>query len=280
MRNQINLTVLAAALSTNVFAGTFSDNFSTGINPAYWSVTQTTPNLYSVNATGGSVALAKIGANPGGIQNVAVNLNLAALGGSISGDFTAQISFTNAVIGPNVDQVEFHTYFANSSIFFDVYDTSSGRNVHVWNGSYNNPMAETATAGTFTISRTGSTLTGYFNGTPIFSESESSALVGLSLILQNQPGSDDYPSVNFGDFSITGNITLLAPTLNIQKISTNQVALFWPTSASIYNLVSTTNLLAPEPWPAVTNQPTTIGNWIYVTNSVNTSQQFYRLRYP
>jgi hypothetical protein len=200
--------VSGTALTTNLFAGTFSDDFATGLNPTYWSISQSTPGLYSVNATGSNVVLAlpNPGLNPGGLQSVQIVLDLAALGGSITGDFTVQIVFTNAVIGPNDDQVQLNLVFADSSIFDDVYDLSSGRNVHVWNGSYNNPISETVTFGTFTIIRTGSTVTGYFDGTPIFFESNSAALTALTFSLQNQPGAaGDTPSVTFDNFSLTAD---------------------------------------------------------------------------
>ena len=230
---------LLAALTASL-AATFSDDFSSGLSPAFWTITQTTSNLYSVNATGGNVTFAKAGANPGGLQNVTASLNLAALGGSISGDFSAQIDFTNAVIGPNVDQVELHAYFADSSYFFDVYDLSGGRNVHVWNGSLNGATSETVTYGTFKISRTGTTLTGYFNGALLFSESDSAALTGISFVLQNQPGSDDYPSVTFDNFSLTA-----------ASVSADQ---------------------APSYLNIVTNTPNLLGYWrfdpIFQTNSV------------
>jgi len=202
MKNLIIRAALLTGLAGHALAGTFSDQFLT-LNPAYWTVIQSTPGLYSVNVVTNGLALSKTGPKPGGLQDVAITLNLAALGVNVSGDFSAQINFTNAVIGPNVDQVQLNATFPGDSPFDDVYDLSSGRNVHVWNGSINNPITETVTYGTFTISRTGSTLTGYFNGTAIFSESDSSALTNVSFCLQNQPGSDDYPSVIFNNFSFT-----------------------------------------------------------------------------
>lgn len=218
------LAVFLTALATSSIAGTFSDDFSSGLNPAYWTVTQTTPNLYSVNATGGNVALAlpNPASNPGGFQAMGVNLNLAALGGGISGDFSAQIDFTNAVIGPNNDQVQLNLGFADSSIFLAVYDLSSGRNVHIWTGSLNGATAETDTYGTFTISRTGSVLTGYFNGSLIFSESDSAALTSVSFSLQNQPGAvGDTPSVTFKNFSLTAASVSADQAPNYISVVTN-----------------------------------------------------------
>ena len=186
------------------FAGTFTDDFSAGLNPTFWTVTQTTPGLFSVDDTNGDVRLAKIGTSPGGLQNIKVVINMAAIGGPISGDFTEQIEFSNAVVGPHVDQVELHVYFADSYFFFDVYDTSVGfLNVHVWDGAIRGATSVVADSGTFTITRSGGTVTGLYNGTPIFSTTESAAVTAMEFILQLQPGSNDATSVTYDNFSLT-----------------------------------------------------------------------------
>ena len=199
------LAVLAPGAARGV---TFSENFSAGLDPNLFSVTQTTDGLFSLNATQGVVHLAKVAGSPGGLQDIDVVLDMqAALGGSsVTGDFSVQINFANAVIGPSVDQVELHTHYADGTIFFDVYDTSSGVNVHVWNGvNVNNPMPVSVTGGTFKISRIGSTVTGTFNGATIYSQEISAALTGIDFVLQLQPGSDDYPAVDFDNLSVTTN---------------------------------------------------------------------------
>ncbi len=185
---------------------TFTDDFSAGLTPQFWSVIQTTPGLFSVNASQGDVRLAKTAMNsPGGIQNVVVRLDLGAFGGQIAGDFSTQIDFRDAVIGPAIDQIELHTMFADNSVLFDVYDNScGGLNVHVWNGGVQGCTATAATGGTFKITRTGATLTGYFNNNPIFSQSNASPLTRLEFVLQLQPGSNDATSVTFDNFSLTG----------------------------------------------------------------------------
>ena len=162
------------------------------------------PNTYTVTATGGNVELAKI-ATTSGNQVVNVVLNMPAMGGNISGNFSDQIDFSNAVIGPGDDQVQLDDVFADGSIFLDVYDLSAGRNVHVWNGSsVNNPISETATGGTFLISRTGSTVTGYFDGTMIHSQTDTAALSYIDFRLESQPNaSTDSSSVTFDNFSLT-----------------------------------------------------------------------------
>jgi hypothetical protein len=92
----------------------------------------------------------------------------------------------------------------SGSPFDDVYDISCGNpSMHVWNGSQQGCMAVTGNSGTFKISRTGGTLTGYYNGSPIFSESNSSVVPTITFSLQLQPGSNDSTSVTFDNFSLT-----------------------------------------------------------------------------
>jgi hypothetical protein len=239
MKKLIVIYVLAAALASRALAqGTFSDNFSTGLNPAYWSIYESVSNVYSVNATGTNVVLAKSGTTTGN-QVLNVVLNLAALGGNISGDFSEQINFSNAVIGPALDQVQLDDSFADGGQFYDVYDLSSGRNVHVFNGSsVENPITETATSGTFAISRTGSTLTGYYNGTAIYSESESAALSYIDFRLETQGSpNNDSPSVAFGDFSLTASSVPEPETLSLLALGGMAFSIrFWRFRKSVRRL--------------------------------------------
>ena len=206
-RNLIQTGLLLAALPFNALAGTFADSFSNGLDPNYWSIIQTTTNLYSVNATQGNVQLAKTSAhNPGGVQDVYARVNLAALSGAISNDFSTQVSFSGAVVpGPGLDQVELHTYYQDGSIFFTVYDRSSGLNVHVWDGgSVRGARSVSGNSGMFLITRTGSEVSGYFDGTLIYSTVRSSPMTAIEFVLQNNAGSDDQTSVTFDNFSVSG----------------------------------------------------------------------------
>jgi PKD repeat protein len=239
--NSITKTNLISITAPCAPPGTFVDDFTSGLRPAYWSVTQTTAGLFSVDDTHGDVRLAKTGmASPGGVQNVAVNLNMAEVGGSVAGDFSTQISFRNAVIpGPGVDQIELHAHFADGSIFFLVFDNSSGTNVHVWNGSINGQIAVATNAGTFTITRTNSTLTGFFNGSLIFSENNASTLTAVEFVLQLQPGSNDPISVAFDDFSLSApSVPSQAPAISC---STNMVLSATPGLCSRTNVTYEVN---------------------------------------
>lgn len=209
MKTQINLLLVSlgfVAAAGGVHGGTFSDNFATGLDASYWSIIQTTTNLYSVDAAQGNVQLAKTTAHsPGGFQGVYVRLNFAPFGGRITNDFSTQIDFTNAVVpGPGLDQVEFHTYYEDGSIWFAVYDDSSGVNVHVWDGgSALGTASVSQNYGTFRIARTNGVVTAYFNGTPIYTGTRSSPLTELEFTLQNNNGSDDATAVTCDNFSLT-----------------------------------------------------------------------------
>ena len=69
------------------------------------------------------------------------------------------------------------------------------------------------------------------------------------------------------------------PTLNIQSIPTNQVHLYWPTWAGGYTLQASPLLSTPK-WANVTNEPVTMANQFNVTNTLNPTNQFYRLQKP
>ncbi len=212
---------------TITFGGVFSDGFIEGVQTNFWSVSQTTPGLYTLEVTNGLLELAKFPSigNPGSQQNVAVNLSLSALGGAITNDFSVQIAFTNAVIpGPGLDQIQLNLGFQDGSVFDDVYDNSAGVNVHVWNGSANGVTALTNRSGIFRINRTGSTVTGYFDNMPVYSESNTAAVTNINLVLQNNNGSDDDTSVEYHNFSLTGTSIKTQPVASGSLVTVEVVA--------------------------------------------------------
>lgn len=198
----LSLTLLAA---TQASAATFTDTFASGLNATYWNVTQTTPGLYDVTTPGGQIHLARSNhAATIGFQAVEVHLNLATLGGSIAGDFSTQIDFNSAVIaGSLLNQVQLNLDFAGGQRFLDVLDNGSGGNYHVWDGSSSRGGSTTALlAGTFKVARVGTTVSGYFNDTTIFSNTRASALTSINFSLQNN-NTNNQISVNFDNFSLT-----------------------------------------------------------------------------
>ena len=167
----LGLTALAAVPAWTD-AGTFFDPLTGGINPTYFSVTQTTAGLYSDTSNSGGLQLAWTGnQNPGGTENVTINLNMGAVGGPVSGDFSTQVSFANAVLpGVGLDEVELHTLYSDGLLFDDRrLDWQSYGDVYdVYTGQAENDHSTTVTAGTFTISRSGNTVTGLFDGSSVF----------------------------------------------------------------------------------------------------------------
>jgi len=268
---------LALASSMSLRAATFSDDFSAQLRPTCWSISQTTSNLYSVDASLGSVHLAKILPTPGGFQGVFVNLSPVLLGGTITGDFSTQIDFSQAVVpGPGLDQIELHAYFQDGSIFYTVYDRSSGLNAHVWNGgSVQGVLPVSADSGTFRITRIGSTVTGYFNGATLSSETRPAALTGIAFVLQNNQGSDDTISVTFDNFSLTA--PSVPPTLNIVAAGPQQVQVTWTPNSLGYLLEQTASLASPA-WEAVTNVPSFTENRFLLKLDASAPQRFFRLR--
>ena len=197
----------------SALAGTFTDSLEAGINPTYWSIISLnggTPPFYSATPSSSGVTFSTTDdrSSPNSIQYIGLSLNMAAVGGAISGNFSTQVSFQGAqIFGGGLDQVEFHPAFSNNNIWFDVrnYD-----NVHVWDGgsqdgtsSIESIPGASETSGTFTITRSGSTVSDFFDGQLIASETETSPLTGIVFILQNNESSNDSTAVTYNDFSIT-----------------------------------------------------------------------------
>jgi len=70
------------------------------------------------------------------------------------------------------------------------------------------------------------------------------------------------------------------PVLNITPANASSVALDWTTAAAGFALESTNNLAGSNPWPPVPTVPVVVNGRFQVTNSITTSNQFYRLRKP
>jgi hypothetical protein len=209
------LAVLATAIVTGrTFGGTFSDDFSTGLNPADWSIVNTDSSAYTVSAPGGNsgVTLANTGGVPSGpVQGVSIVLNLAALGGDITGDFSAQVDFSNWSVSPPTDsgdeEASLDTNYSNGGIWDVIRDEETGgvsNNAHIWEGFIPAAISTTATSGSFSITRTGGTLVGYFNGTEIDDETQVAPLSYLAFSIASQGGdSADTSTITFSNFSFT-----------------------------------------------------------------------------
>lgn len=189
----------------------FSDTFTEGINATDWTLTQTNSGDYTYSTGANGLTFAHAAGS--GFENITMSLNLqAALGVSeITGNFSVQIGVSNiSGLGSGIDQIELHTNYADGGTFFDNIGTDTnpnggafGQNYHVWTGSapLKGYTPTSATSGTFVISRTGSTVSGYFDGTLIYSDTETSALNSIGFVLQNYSGSDPIQAT-YTDFSV------------------------------------------------------------------------------
>ncbi len=187
-------------------AQSFSDSLTHPLNPTYWTVSSTTPGMYgATTGVNGLTVFKNAGFNsPGGLQNVGAHLNLAALGGSIAGDFDVQVHFSGANLNGGItNQVELQTFYQNGSMFIDSLDNTGGLNAHVFNGSIQARDYSVTNAGVFDISRVGGIITGTYDGTVLFSEANASALTAVDAIVQNNSTNDNI-SVSFKDFAISG----------------------------------------------------------------------------
>ena len=258
--------------------GTFSDDFSKGLDASYWGVVQSISNFYIVDVSQGDVRLTKGStANPGGLQNVTIYLNLALFGGRITNDFSVQIDYSNAVVsGPGLDQVELHTIYQDGSIYYIVYDHSRDYNVHVWDGySESGITAVSQNYGTFRIARTNDVVTAYFNDTPIYSQTRSSPLTGISFVLQNNQGSDDNISVTFDNFSLTSD-SVSPPLLLTIEANNGQINLTWPTGLGAK--LQMNNLLGITGWMDYSGFVSDINGTNTVTITPSGDKMFFRLQ--
>jgi uncharacterized repeat protein (TIGR03803 family) len=66
------------------------------------------------------------------------------------------------------------------------------------------------------------------------------------------------------------------PPLAINRSGTN-VVVTWPTNAAVFTLESTTNLVPPAAWSAVSPGSVIVNGQSAVTNPISGTQNFYRL---
>lgn len=92
----------------------------------------------------------------------------------------------------------------------------------------------------------------------------------------NGDGLPDIATANaYGTVSIFLNQTI--PRLNISPVG-NQVVLTWPSSATGFQLTTTTNSAASGSWSNATGTPAVVGNQYILTNQTDSAARFYRLQ--
>lgn len=271
------LILITAAMPSR--AATFSDSLANGRNTNIWLLSETTPGLYSFDDTQGNFALAKTALlNPGGLQRETLKLNLANLGGNITGDFSTQVSFTNAVL-PNTtgsawNQVQFELIFQDGS-FFMLRRTTNPNMIDVYSSAngYVGAFASTATVGSFSFVRTGTTLSAYFNGGLVFAESKSATLTNVQYVLQNH-STDDAISVAYERFSLSA--ASVFPFLSISAV-TNGAAITWPSGFTNFALKTTFSLTPPVAWDMVTHQAQIGDGSVSIIIATDVPTRFFRL---
>ena len=91
--------------------------------------------------------------------------------------------------------------------------------------------------------------------------------------------SDGINSPVSASLEITVESAPLPPRLSVQMSGAN-LEILWPSSYTSYSLYSSTNLLPPVLWSAVTNTPILQGDDWMVTLPAGGAPQFFRLQAP
>lgn len=216
----------------------FSDDFTSGINPTYWTVRSNQP-LYVVDATHGDVRFSKPVGGSYSFQSVELWCSLTA-----QGDFDARVDFTNASIrridGSPGNQVQLNSSFGGQYFGLVRSDEAAwGQNVHVWSdppAAGYGARSTTTNSGTLRVVRTGVHVQAYLDATLIYEANYNANDATLWLSLQNN-GTRDATAVTFDNFQLLAD-GLLPP---------------WP------RITSATNATAKADW-YFTYQITATGN--------------------
>jgi uncharacterized repeat protein (TIGR03803 family) len=186
----------------------------------------------------------------------------------------------------------------NSFLFTTLYSFTNGSDGSMpWAGLIlsNNTLYGTASRGgsansgtVFSVSTNGSNFTTLHsftaatsdNGTPYpnYTNSDGTSPLGGLLLFGNTlyGTAEDGGTHGRGTIFSISLASVGAPQLTIIASGTN-VILTWPSNAAGFLLQSTTNLLSPVAWSAVSPVPIVINGQFTVTNPVTASQMFYRL---
>jgi len=200
------LLILATAPSNALSSDSYSDAFTTGIDTLHWTVSTDQP-LYTVDDSNGDVRFAKpIGGS--GFQYIRLDFRC-----TFTGDFDASVDFSDAMInrvsGTPGNQVQLNLVFGGQLFAVVRSDESpGGDNYHVFlspPGAWAGAQSTVASQGTLRVVRTGSVVSGYFNGTLIHSGTYNSAPVTfMTFSLQNN-GTNDPTSVTFDNFALVAD---------------------------------------------------------------------------
>lgn len=187
----------------------YRDDFSNGVNTCWWESSNNQP-LYQVTTTNGGISFAKPIGSDTGFQWVDLHLLR-----ELHGDFDVSATFANASIhhatGWPGNQIQLNL-FMGTNVFAVVRSDENdlgGENAHVWSvppsgssGIAGAMLKTSASGGTLRAVRSGNTISGYFNGTQLWSGAFGTGAVQLlSFSLQNN-GTRDATFVTLDSFSV------------------------------------------------------------------------------
>jgi hypothetical protein len=283
--------VILHAMATTILVsrasgGVFVDDFSGGLNGNYWLI-ETSPPLYSVSTTEGSVTFTKPWASDHTFQYAKLTSRMVA-----SGAFDVQVDFRNALLtlagSGGANQVELVCYMGGRTFFCIRSDEpSSGPSVHAWvyasgpvGGTFGWQSWE-ATSGTLRITHN---LTGrlsfWLDSTLIYESANGFAFspATFAVFLVNN-GTHDATSVTFDNFVLSADEISYPPLqLSAQRPSADSILLSWPAYPPGYVLETTCDLTVPTLWQAVTNGLVITNGQCFLTNTALKPAAFYRLR--
>ena len=204
----VALLLLAAAGGAN--AAVVTDTLQAGLNPNWWSITQSGPEFYSTTSSAG-VTLTESGTNTlGNWQGITLQANLANMlqGASITGDFQLQSDFSNLSLptppsGNYWNEAWLHVGFADGTALTVMrFSASSGQYVEGFSTLPVGSVANGLTAGTFSIARTGSTVNLYIGSTLVAGMSGYSAAVS-AITMQLWQDTANPSTVTWSNFSLS-----------------------------------------------------------------------------
>jgi hypothetical protein len=198
-------------------------------------------------------------------------------GGGDNDDFPYGFYGTAAKFGASMNGVEDVTTPLDNSY----PNSGGGAYLPLSGGTNDGPVTESISnaTGVLTLSYNASTKTvaGYYDATPVASYSLASWGSNPPLTLIVVGGSGKGAGASAGTVTASDFYAGPLPVLAIIPSGTN-VILRWPTNNAIgFTLQSTTNLVSTAGWTTVSPAPVVVNGQNAVTNSISSTQKFYRL---
>lgn len=255
---------------------------TSGIDTNYWSTNNPngtftfTPSESGVTVAGGN----------GSFQTAKLSLNLAQFP-SLT-DFTISVTFTGAQLSGGVHQVQLETSWPGGGVLLDRSNQASvgtpgGNSVNVYDGAVLALTAVgaaegTSTPATLTLTRSGTTFTGYWNGSQFWTGNYSTnPLSTVTLAINNNYGASDATAVTWQSFSITPSPMPISFTA-VSMVTNGQFRLcVTGTTGFTYTVHMTTNLLTTNTvWTTLSTNTATNGTFDFVDTNATNRTRFYR----